>query len=86
MSRATWSVQDAKNGFSAVVAAARRGQPQTVTKHGKPSVVVVAAEDYDRLCAVEKRTAPGFAAHLLAMPGGQGEFERLEGRLRDSGV
>ena len=34
MAHPRWSVQDAKNRFSEVVAAAQR-EPQTVTKHGK---------------------------------------------------
>ena len=50
MAHPTWSVQDAKNRFSEVVEAARR-KPQTVTKHGKPAVVVVAADEYERLRA-----------------------------------
>ena len=48
MARRSWSVQDPKNRFSKVVEAARR-EPQTVTKHGKPAVVIVAAEEYKRL-------------------------------------
>jgi len=32
-----WSLQDAKNSFSALVAAAQKGVPQTVTKRGKPA-------------------------------------------------
>jgi prevent-host-death family protein len=83
MSRSTWSVQDAKNRFSAVVEAARR-KPQTVTKHGKPAVVVVAADEYERLRQFERLKAPSFAAHLLAMPVDNEPFERLEGRLRDA--
>src|SRR6185437_203709 len=59
-----WSVQDAKNRFSEVVEAARE-QPQTVTKHGKRAVVMVAAEEYDRLKKLEKRNAPSFKEHLL---------------------
>ena len=47
MARRNWSVQDAKNRFSEVVEAARR-EPQTVTKHGKPAVVVVAVDEYER--------------------------------------
>jgi len=82
MARSTWSVQDAKNRFSAVVAAARRA-PQTVTKHGRPAVVVVAAAEYDRLRRLEKLTAPSFAHHLLAMPTDDGAFDRLAGDLRD---
>mgnify|MGYP001598364676 FL=1 len=79
-----WSVQDAKNRFSEVVEAARE-QPQTVTKHGKRAVVMVAAEEYDRLKKLEKRNAPSFKEHLLNMPKDNGKFERLKGRLRESG-
>ena len=39
MSRRSWSVQVAKNQFSAVIEAAKSA-PQTVTKHGKPAVVI----------------------------------------------
>ena len=39
-----WQMSDAKNRFSEVVEAARR-EPHTVTKHGKPAVVVVDVED-----------------------------------------
>lgn len=84
MARHTWSVQDAKNRFSEVVEAARR-KPQTVTKHGKPAVVVVAADEYERLRKLQQLKAPSFAEMLLAMPTGGDEFERLEGRMRDPG-
>jgi len=84
MASRTWSVQDAKNRFSEVVEAARR-KPQTVTKHGKPAVVVVAADEYERLRKLEKLKAPTFAEMLLAMPQGGEDFERLEGRMRDPG-
>jgi prevent-host-death family protein len=79
-----WSVQDAKNRFSEVVEAARR-QPQTVTKHGKPAVVVLAAEEYERLRELQRLKAPSFAELLLSMPTDGNEFERLEGRMRDPG-
>ncbi len=58
MSQAEWSLQDAKNKFSAVVEAARNGTPQTVTKRGKPAVVVVAVEEYERLARKAARSAP----------------------------
>jgi prevent-host-death family protein len=81
MARQTWSVQDAKNRFSEVVEAARR-TPQTVTKHGKPAVVVMAADEYERLRKLQQLKAPSFAEMLLAMPQGDVEFERLKATLR----
>jgi prevent-host-death family protein len=79
---ASWSLQDAKNRFSAVVAAAKR-EPQTVTKHGKPAVVVVDAAEFARLRALEVLHAPSFIEHLLAIPKGDWELERLEFEPRD---
>jgi hypothetical protein len=51
-----------------------------VTKHGKPAVVVVAAE------RLEVLKAPDFVDHLLAMPTDDGRFERLKGPLREPGL
>jgi prevent-host-death family protein len=82
MARRSWSVQDAKNRFSEVVEAAQR-KPQTVTKHGRPAVVVVAADEYDRLRKLQQLKAPSFAEMLLAMPQGDIEFERLNATPRD---
>jgi prevent-host-death family protein len=82
MGHRCWSVQDAKNRFSEVVEAARR-KPQTVTKHGKPAVVVVDVAEYERLRRLERAQAPSFADVLLAIPQDDGEFPRLRVRLRD---
>jgi len=82
MAHRTWSVQDAKNRFSEVVEAARR-KPQTVTKHGKPAVVIVAADEYDRLRKLQHLRAPSFAEMLLAMPQGDVEIERVNVTPRD---
>jgi prevent-host-death family protein len=73
----TWSLQEAKNHFSVLVEAARRGQAQRVTRHGKPAVVVVAVEDYERLVARAADEELTLTAHLLAMPADDNEFERL---------
>ena len=75
-------MQDAKNRFSKVVEAARR-RPQTVTKHGKPTVVVVDVAEYERLRRLERAQAPSFAQVLLAIPQDDGEFPRRDVRLRD---
>jgi prevent-host-death family protein len=73
-----WSLQDAKNRFSAVVAAALAGEPQRVTRRGRPAVVVVAVEEFERLRHLEKSKAPTFADLLLSIPRDGGEFERIE--------
>jgi prevent-host-death family protein len=81
-------LHDAKNKFSAVVEAARRGEPQTVTKRGVAAVVVLSAEEYQRLTHLEAMQAPTFKEHLLAMPSNEGStdagnFERMDISLRD---
>ena len=82
MAQPTWSIQDAKNRFSEVVDAARR-RPQTVTKHGKPAVVVVAADEYERLRRLGRLKSPSFAQMLLAMPRGDVEFDRINSSPRE---
>ena len=82
MAQRSWSVQDAKNRFSEVVEAARR-MPQTVTKHGKPAVVVVNVVEYERLRQLERAKASSFAEVILAMPQDDGEFPRPIVRMRD---
>ena len=64
-----WTVQDAKNKFSAVVEAALAGQPQEVSRRGKPAVVVLSAEEYHRLITAAVGARESFASHLLAFPG-----------------
>ncbi|MQA88764.1 MAG: type II toxin-antitoxin system prevent-host-death family antitoxin [Gemmatimonas sp.] len=47
----TWKLEDAKNRFSEVVRRALRHEPQRVTRNGRDAVVVMSAEDYERLVA-----------------------------------
>lgn len=61
-----------------LVEAARRGQPQLVTRRGAPAVVVFAAEDYARLRTLEQAAQPSFVEHLLAMPCDDERFERID--------
>lgn len=78
-----WTLQDAKNKFSAVVDAALEGTPQHVTRRGLPAVVVVSAEEFEKLRAGKERKLT-FKEHLLAMPQDDMEFERSrEPILRD---
>ena len=74
---AEWPLQDAKNKFSAAVNAALAGEPQRVTRRGQPAVVVVATEEYERLCRLEKPNAPTLGELLLEIPQDDEEFERL---------
>jgi antitoxin Phd len=89
MPGARWSLQDAQNHFSAVVAAAEAGEPQWVTKRGRRSVVVLSVEEYERLREQQERKKPSFIEHLLAAPKRPPEipddeelFPRLEATCR----
>ena len=44
-----WQLQEAKGNFSQLIKRAARGDAQMVTVHGKPTAVVVSAEEYARL-------------------------------------
>jgi len=74
MTTSTLSLHDAKNRFSAVVEAAQRGEPQLVTKRGVPAIVVISAEEYERLRHCVSKYMPPFRDHLLAMPTDDVEF------------
>lgn len=45
----TMSARAAKNGFGTLMDAAMAG-PVTIEKHGRPAVVVLSVEQYQRLC------------------------------------
>ena len=47
--RSEWQLQEAKNSLSQLIKLATGGDAQVVTVHGKPTVVVVSAEEYARL-------------------------------------
>jgi antitoxin Phd len=46
--RKSWQLQEAKNHLSEVVDLALEEGPQTVTRHGREVVVIVAKRDYER--------------------------------------
>jgi prevent-host-death family protein len=45
----TWQLAEAKNKFSEVVDKALTKGPQRITRRGKDTVVLISAEEYDRL-------------------------------------
>jgi prevent-host-death family protein len=73
-------VREAKATLSALIEAAERGEPTTITRHGHPAAVVVSVEDARRLYPENK---PSFADFLLSFPGPLPEFERDQTPLRE---
>ena len=57
-------LREAKTTLSAVVDAAERGEPTTITKHGRRAAVVISYKQWDKL----KNRVPSFADLLLAIP------------------
>jgi prevent-host-death family protein len=66
MQLAKWQLQKAKNKFSEVVRKATEEGPQTVTKHGRDSVVIVSVEDYKRIKQPETSLVEFFQHSPLA--------------------
>jgi len=71
--------RDAKAKFSALIEAAEHGRPTIITRHGRPTAVVVPVEDARRLYPEDR---PSFSDLLLSFPGGT-EFERDRTPLRE---
>ena len=61
-----WRLQDAKARFSELVRRVRSEGPQHVTVHGRDEVVVIAAEEFNRLTG--ERTGELLIAALQASP------------------
>jgi prevent-host-death family protein len=57
-------LREAKTTLSAVVDAAEKGRPTTITKHGRPAAVVISHAEWTKL----KTRVPSFADLLLAVP------------------
>jgi antitoxin Phd len=72
-----WTLQDAKNKFSALVEAAQKGEPQHVTKRGLEAVVVLSAAEYERLMRLGEKPRRDFVEHLKAFPKIPEEFEDI---------
>ena len=67
----TLSAKDAKYGFGRLIDLARAA-PVTVAKYGRPVVVVLAVEEYERLKALDMRAkGPGTAARRRTGAGGR---------------
>ena len=61
-------LRDAKAKLSALIDGATRGQTAIITRHGKPSAVLLGVEEWDRL-----RRVPTLGQLLLASPLEEGD-------------
>jgi len=61
----SWTIAEAKAKFSEVVEKAQSDGPQTITRHGRTAVVVVAAEEWDRKTKRTGNLAEFFASSPL---------------------
>ena len=59
-------IREAKASFSALIAAAEKGRPTLVSRHGQPCAMIVSVADGARLYPLEM---PNLANYLLALPG-----------------
>jgi prevent-host-death family protein len=80
MGAQTWTVAQAKAKFSELIDKAKSEGPQRITKHGRTTAVVVAAEEWSRKAERKGNLAEFLAASPLR---GSGlKLKRLPVRLR----
>lgn len=79
---AVWSVAEAKARLSEVIDRALRQGPQSITRNGRPAVVVVSSEEWARRTGRSGSLAKFFAASPL--PGSGLEVERPQGGTRET--
>lgn len=65
-----WQVKVAKSRFSELIELAEKDGPQTITRHGKDTVVVISVKDYRKLEAAK----PNIKEYLLSGP----KFDEFE--------
>src|SRR4030081_3419198 len=75
-----WRLQDAKARFSEVVREAQQRGPQRVTLHGKDAVVIVGADEFDRL--QHPLTGRDIVTVLAVSPLAEVKFDRLTVKSR----
>jgi prevent-host-death family protein len=79
MAMQQWQIQEAKAKFSELVQRAVDEGPQTVTRRGKPTVVVLAADEFERM----KERTPTLKELLLECPLEGVDLERPRDYGRD---
>jgi prevent-host-death family protein len=77
----TWTVAEAKAKFCELIEKAQAEGPQKITKHGRTTAVIVAAEEWERKAERKGNLAEFLAASPLR---GSGlKLRKLPVRLRD---
>ncbi len=75
-----WTVAEAKAKFSEVIDNAKSQGPQTITRNGRTTVVIVAAEEWERKTRRKGNLAEFFANSPLR---GSGlKLKRIRGKMR----
>ena len=77
MKSSTWQLQEAKNRFSEVVELARTKGAQTITKHGRPAVMVVSVEEFRALKPAGPKKKKRTLLEILRSCPDPGLFERI---------
>ena len=80
MSTHRWTVAEAKAKFSEVIDKAESDGPQTITRNGRTTAVIVAAKEWERKTKRNGTLADFFAASPLRGSGLR--IKRLQGRIR----
>jgi len=79
-----WTVAEAKAKFSEVLDRAQSEGPQTITRNGRTTAVVVAAEEWERKTKRKGNLAEFFAGSPLR--GSRVRIKRLSTRLRKAAL
>jgi prevent-host-death family protein len=79
-----WSVAEAKAKFSEVIDRAESQGPQTITRNGRKTAVVVATDEWERKTKRKGNLAEFFAASPRRDSGTK--IKRLRGRLRKANL
>lgn len=81
MESAEWSVADAKARLSEVIETAKREGPQTITRNGKPTAVLVSVDEWER----KTKRKGSLAEFLRASPlvGSELDLDQIKDPPRD---
>jgi len=81
MSTREWTVAEAKAKFSELIEQARTRGPQTITRHGRVTAVVISSAEWQKKVKRKGNLAEFFAASPLRASGLR--IERAKDRARD---